>query len=71
MAPAGSRPPVLVCEDVKDPAGNAAALRALLLPILRDGAVLAAMRASARSLPGASAASTVAQWLMDAGANSR
>jgi UDP-N-acetylglucosamine--N-acetylmuramyl-(pentapeptide) pyrophosphoryl-undecaprenol N-acetylglucosamine transferase len=71
MAPPGMRPPVVVCEDARDPAANAEALRGILLPILADPAALDAMRQSARALPGAAAASTVAQWLVDAGATRR
>ena len=67
MAAPGWPPPAIVCDDVKDAGLNAAALRAVLLPLLADGAALAQMRRAAQTLPGAGAAAAVADWLIQVG----
>jgi UDP-N-acetylglucosamine--N-acetylmuramyl-(pentapeptide) pyrophosphoryl-undecaprenol N-acetylglucosamine transferase len=65
LAQAGA---AVVCEDFKDPAANAGALRGVLLPLLGDAAALATMRQAAAKLTAkSSAASAVAQWLLAAG----
>ena len=58
----------VVCEDLKDPAANAANLRGVLLPLLRDAAALDAMARAAAGLAGRpSAAAAVAEWLVTTG----
>jgi UDP-N-acetylglucosamine--N-acetylmuramyl-(pentapeptide) pyrophosphoryl-undecaprenol N-acetylglucosamine transferase len=54
----------MVCDDRKDPGANAAALRESLLPLLRDEARLADLRAAAARLAETDAAGEVAQWLL-------
>ncbi|MCJ7543013.1 MAG: UDP-N-acetylglucosamine--N-acetylmuramyl-(pentapeptide) pyrophosphoryl-undecaprenol N-acetylglucosamine transferase [Phycisphaerae bacterium] len=58
----------VVCEDRQDAAANAAALRGVLVPLLRDAAALEAMtRAAAGLAARPSAAAAVAEWLVTAG----
>lgn len=54
----------VLCEDLKDPAANAAALRTIMLPILRDGAKLDRMKAASATLGQTEAAKDVARWLV-------
>lgn len=58
----------VVCEDRQDAAANAAALRGVLVPLLRDPAALEAItRAAAGLAARPSAAAAVAEWLASAG----
>lgn len=65
--PAGAaRPAVVVCQDARDAAANAEALRGILLPIMRDVEVLSAMQQTASALARTNAAAAVADWLTEA-----
>ena len=53
----------MICEDAKNAPANAARLREKLLPIMRDAAILDAMRAKAKGLGKTGAARAVAEWM--------
>jgi UDP-N-acetylglucosamine--N-acetylmuramyl-(pentapeptide) pyrophosphoryl-undecaprenol N-acetylglucosamine transferase len=60
LADAGA---AVLCDEASDAAANAAALRRVLLPVLRDPDRLGRMQAASEALPSRDAAAAVARWL--------
>ena len=56
----------MLCEDTKDAASNASALRELLIPILRSDSRLSSMRIAASDAARPGGAGHVAKWLAEA-----